>query len=136
MLLLLPYTRIASPQPPFLSAAPRTTCSCGSCGPKQTASLAIRQLTSSPYVPSSFPLKADPPNPDLIPPEDLLGVTVVLITCSYKEKEFIRVGYYVNNGYDDQALQEDPPPKPVYDRIVRNVLAEKPRVTRFNIDWD
>ena len=72
----------------------------------------------------------------MIPPEDLLGVTVVLITCSYKEKEFIRVGYYVNNGYDDQALQEDPPPKPVYDRIMRNVLAEKPRVTRFNIDWD
>ncbi len=39
------------------------------------------------------------PGPDLtrIPERDLLEVTVILLTCSYKEKEFIRIGYYVNN---------------------------------------
>ena len=48
-----------------------------------------------------FILQADPPNPELIPPGDILGVTVCIITCSYREKEFIRIGYYVNNEYDD-----------------------------------
>ena len=48
-----------------------------------------------------FILQADPPKPDLIPPGDLLGVTVCIITCSYREKEFIRIGYYVNNEHDD-----------------------------------
>ena len=29
-------------------------------------------------------LQADPPNPDKIPEADLVGVTVVLLTCSYR----------------------------------------------------
>jgi histone chaperone ASF1 len=72
----------------------------------------------------------------MIPAKDLVGVTVVLITCSYVGKEFVRVGYYVNNEYADEALREDPPTKPVLDQVHRNILAEKPRVTRFPINWD
>ena len=30
------------------------------------------------------PTQADPPNPDKIPEADLVGVTVVLLTCSYR----------------------------------------------------
>ena len=41
---------------------------------------------------NKFVLHTKAPSPDNIPIEDLLGVTVVLITCSYKSKEFIRVG--------------------------------------------
>lgn len=52
------------------------------------------------------------------------------------EQEFLRVGYYVNNEYDDEALKEAPPEEVAYDRIVRNVLADKPRVTRIPIKWD
>jgi hypothetical protein len=48
---------------------------------------------------SKFVLTAEAPNTDLIPMKDLVGVTVVLITCSYREKEFVRIGYYVNNEY-------------------------------------
>jgi hypothetical protein len=29
--------------------------------------------------------------------------TVLLLTCSYNEVEFIRVGYYVNNEYADEV---------------------------------
>ena len=32
-------------------------------------------------------------------------------------------------------LNETPPETPLYDRIVRNILADKPRVTRYQIDW-
>jgi histone chaperone ASF1 len=48
----------------------------------------------------------------------------------------VRVGYYVNNEYTDEALALDPPTKPVIEKVQRQILAEKPRVTRFAIKWD
>jgi hypothetical protein len=48
---------------------------------------------------SKFVLQADSPDSSRIPQSDLIGVTVVLITCSYREREFVRIGYYVNNEY-------------------------------------
>ncbi|RYR49282.1 hypothetical protein Ahy_A07g035693 [Arachis hypogaea] len=60
---------------------------------------------------------ADPPDPSKIREEDIIGVTVLLLTCSYLGQEFIRVGYYVNNDYDDEQLREEPPPKVLVDRV-------------------
>lgn len=85
---------------------------------------------------NKFILTADAPSPELIPASELVSVTVILLSCSYKEREFVRVGYYVNNEYDSEELRENPPAKVQVDHIVRNILAEKPRVTRFNIVWD
>lgn len=59
------------------------------------------------------------------------------------------MGYYVNTEYDDptlRALYSDSeliteemikarPNPPIISKLVRNVLAEKPRVTRFKITW-
>ena len=39
-----------------------------------------------------FLLEASGPNPALIPSQEVVGVTVVLITCSYREQEFVRIG--------------------------------------------
>lgn len=93
-------------------------------------------------------MQADAPSPTRIPDSDIIGVTVIFLTCSYKGQEFVRVGYYVNAEYDDSALREQhekaqesegqlQPPKPLehLERIVRHVLNDKPRVTRFNITW-
>ncbi|WEJ94044.1 Histone chaperone asf1 [Yamadazyma tenuis] len=85
---------------------------------------------------NKFVFQADPPSPELIPASELVSVTVILLSCSYAEREFVRVGYYVNNEYDTEELRENPPAKVQVDRVVRNILAEKPRVTRFNIVWD
>lgn len=136
-----------------------------------------------------FRAQVDAPDVSLIPPNDLLGVTVVLLTCSYRGKEFIRVGYYVNNetegvegspkdeeGEDldeegaeseddaededvdeDELAPSDPDvtssqtddaaadgaeaapaaaPKHVdVNKVRRFILSDKPRVTRFAIDW-
>lgn len=57
------------------------------------------------------------------------------MTCAYDGREFVRVGYYVNNEYDSEELNAEPPTKPIIERVKRNVLAEKPRVTRFAIKW-
>lgn len=48
-----------------------------------------------------FVFQADPPDSSKIPKEDAVGVTVLLLTCSYRNSEFIRIGYYVNNEYTD-----------------------------------
>ncbi|ODA75976.1 hypothetical protein RJ55_08617 [Drechmeria coniospora] len=85
---------------------------------------------------NKFLFEADAPNTSRIPDADILGVTVVLLTCAYDGREFVRVGYYVNNEYDSDELNAEPPVKPVIERVKRNVLAEKPRVTRFAIKWD
>lgn len=60
----------------------------------------------------------------------MLEVTVVLLSCLYNEKEFVRVGYYVNNEYTDEVLRENPPEQVIIDQLQRNILADKPKVTR------
>jgi len=100
---------------------------------------------------NKFVLQADAPDPNQLPADEILGVTVVLVTCSYQEREFLRVGYYVNNEYVDpngpppvkmgdngEALPPPPPPKyPQLDlsHVQRQILADKPRVTKFAIPW-
>ena len=57
-----------------------------------------------------FVFQADPPDPSKLPPTDIVGVTVILLTCAYRGAEFLRVGYYVNTEYYDAELRETPPP--------------------------
>lgn len=69
----------------------------------------------------SLPPQADAPNTGLIPESDAVGVTVVLITCTYRGQEFIRIGYYVNNEYTDPELRENPPLKPDYTQVAHTL---------------
>ncbi|WCJ25294.1 ASF1 like histone chaperone [Euphorbia peplus] len=82
-----------------------------------------------------FVFQADPPDPSKIGDEDIIGVTVLLLTCSYLGQEFVRVGYYVNNDYEDEQLREEPPAKVLIDKVQRNILSDKPRVTKFPINF-
>ncbi|KAG5621223.1 hypothetical protein H5410_006441 [Solanum commersonii] len=82
-----------------------------------------------------FVLQADPPDPARIRAEDILGVTVLLLTCSYMGQEFVRIGYYVNNDYNDENLRQQPPQTVKIDMLQRNILTDKPRVTKFPINF-
>lgn len=87
---------------------------------------------------NKFVLQADPPSIDKLPQDDVLGVTVVLVTCSYREREFVRVGYYLNNMYTGEYDEATGPPSlPNLDMklVQRQILADKPRVTKFPISW-
>lgn len=64
-----------------------------------------------------FVFEADPPDVNKIPEKDVLGVTVLLLTCSYRGNEFVRVGFFVNNEYADPELKENPPEKPQFDKV-------------------
>lgn len=83
-----------------------------------------------------FVFQADPPNFAALPSSDIVGVTIILLTCSYKNQEFLRVGYYVNNEYVDEQMREEPPAVPVLDKLMRSILSDKPRVTKYPIDWE
>lgn len=82
-----------------------------------------------------FVLQAPAPNPQLIKNSDLIGVTVILITCSYLEQPFVQVGYYVNNEYSIPFEPENYPNPVDITKLTRSILAQEPRVTRYAIDW-
>ena len=56
---------------------------------------------------NKFLLEARAPDHNLIPLKDLREVTVLILTGSYREREFVRIGYYVCNEYSDPALVEE-----------------------------
>ena len=102
--------------------------------------------------------QTDAPKTDLIDSKDLLGPTVVLLTCSFMDQEFIRIGtacvpkqvvpgrlicprcppagYYVNNEYENPDWNDNPPELVDINSMVRNILHDSPRVTRFDINWN
>ena len=59
-----------------------------------------------------------------------------MITCSYNDNEFFRVGYYVNVLYATEEMNENPPYPPVLDQLGRLIMIDQPRVTNFPIEWD
>ncbi|GJJ09302.1 hypothetical protein Clacol_003524 [Clathrus columnatus] len=84
---------------------------------------------------SSFEFQGSAPLPNRIPPKDVLGVAALILTGSYNDQEFVRVGYYQNTEYDNEEMQLNPPEAIQFERLIRN-LSDKPRVTRFHIKWD
>ena len=82
-----------------------------------------------------FVLDSGAPDYSKIQAEDLVEITAILLTASYKGQEFFRVGYYLCNLYEDPVLLENPPEKPIMEKLVRCKLVQEPRVTRFQIDW-
>lgn len=89
---------------------------------------------------AKFVFEAPAPKWQDLPASEIRGVTVVLITCSYNEHEFVRIGYYVNTDYESQMHRDDPPENDSTDEMVtklqRHILDTKPRVTRYTIRWD
>lgn len=83
---------------------------------------------------NAFEFEGSAPNPSKIPPEDVLGVAALILTGSYKDQEFVRVGYYQNTEYDNEEMKEALPEPIRFDRLVRDINT-KPRVTRFQIKW-
>lgn len=83
---------------------------------------------------NSFEFEGSAPDPSRIPQDDVLGVAALILTGSYRDQEFVRVGYYQNTEYDNEEMKETPPPNIMFNRLVRDISA-KPRVTRFHIKW-
>jgi len=102
---------------------------------------------------NAFEFEGCAPDPKKIPKEDVLGVAALILTGSYKEQEFVRVGYYQNTEWEaedggmptrtgdvdadkEKERREKEKERPLeFDKLVRDIN-NKPRVTRFQIKWD
>lgn len=65
-------------------------------------------------------------------------MTALILTVSYQQQEFIRVGYYVHNVLTEDFPEEERSGSSV-NRLVksirRTILTDKPRITKFRIRW-
>lgn len=92
-----------------------------------------------------FNVDCPPPDFTKIPKDELicnaffyLGVTAIIITISYRNQEFIRVGYYVHNVLNDDLSEEEKSkaqPLTLVSHTRRTILTDKPRITKFRINW-
>ena len=101
---------------------------------------------------NAFEFEGCAPDPKKIPKEDVLGVAALILTGSYKDQEFVRVGYYQNTEWETEDGGMPPRTGDVdsekekerrekekerlleFDKLVRDIN-NKPRVTRFQIKW-
>ncbi|GET88062.1 anti-silencing protein asf 1-like [Leishmania tarentolae] len=84
---------------------------------------------------TEFTLECDAPQMELVPAEDVMGVTILLISFQYRGQEFLRVGYYTQVAYFDSQLNQNPPMPPRQELLGRFVAMPQPAVTVTPIDW-
>jgi histone chaperone ASF1 len=82
-------------------------------------------------------LNIRPPDYNNINFEDIIGNTIILMKFCYKNKEFIRLGYFINNQVKeegDKLIKEKifPP----LNFILRIILWDQPRITYFAIVFE
>ena len=62
----------------------------------------------------------------------------MMVIVSFKGKEFFRVGYYIYNNLPELEQVEGAPIPSQLDlnRIQRSILADKPKILNYSIDWE
>lgn len=84
---------------------------------------------------TEFHLECDAPQMELVPPADVLGVTILLVSFQYRSQEFLRVGYYTQVAYFDAHLNQYPPEDHKVDLLGRFIAMPQPAVTTLPIHW-
>ena len=77
-------------------------------------------------------LNIKPPEYSNIPLEEIIGVTIILLKFWYEKKEFIRLGYFINNETieDENILIKENKFSPLK-HVLRIILYDQPRITYF-----
>lgn len=99
-----------------------------------------------------FVFEAPAPNLFLVPKEDQLDNSAVVLSAKYRGREFCRIGYYMRHEYPIEYVDSLRPPSDGLSEIVepelpcgerlnlhylqRIVDVDNPRVTHYLIDWD
>eukprot|EP00922_Rhytidocystis_sp_ex-Travisia-forbesii_P063175 GHVS01094022.1.p1 GENE.GHVS01094022.1~~GHVS01094022.1.p1 ORF type:complete len:380 (+),score=109.64 GHVS01094022.1:438-1577(+) len=92
----------------------------------------------------AFELETVPPNYANMPRRALFEMHALLLTGSYNGCEFIRIGWYVSHALDKIAEALADTTDVMYDddvpldeeMVMRCILTDEPRITRYPIDWD
>ena len=95
----------------------------------------LEELAIGPLVIGRNVFVAQVPAPrwDLIPEGEILGETLLIVSLRYCDKEFVRVGYWVNVAYIDAVDNTHVPQNVCIDRIARTLSV--PSVHSYPINW-
>ena len=83
-----------------------------------------------------FEFKGDPPSIDKMKENDLLGAAAIVLSSSYNNQEFFRCGYFLNVYFEDEEMNIDLPEIINVNHLVRNLLADNPKIFSFDINWE
>lgn len=84
---------------------------------------------------TDFELVCDGPDPFEVPQDELIGLTVLIISFQFRQQEFLRVAYYCQAAYFTPQLNEHPPHPLQPDALGRFVVMPQPVVTATPINW-
>lgn len=84
---------------------------------------------------TEFELECDFPNPEEVPQDELVGLTILIISFQFKQQEFLRVAYYTQVAYLDVSLNEHPPIPIKKECLGRFITMPQPVVTATPINW-
>lgn len=84
---------------------------------------------------TDFVLDCDGPQANLVPPNELLDVTVLNIVFSYKGQPFLKVGYYARVAYWDDSLNAMPPQVVNEELLGKSLVMSQPTVVNIPIVW-
>jgi histone chaperone ASF1 len=83
-----------------------------------------------------FEFKGDAPSIEKIPDNDLLGSAAIVLCSSYNNKEYFRCGYFLNVYFEDEEMNIYLPEIIDANHLVRNLLADKPKIIIYDINWE
>ncbi|CAK5097411.1 unnamed protein product [Meloidogyne enterolobii] len=83
-----------------------------------------------------FDFEAPAPQLQNLRPEDFMDVTLLLLKCKYRDQLFMKIGWFITHTYIVAELIENPPPRPIIEKLQRTVVTEDVRVTTYPIKWD
>ena len=85
--------------------------------------------------PLCFSIETACPNHTKIPGiENLLGLSVLILTAHYMDQEFFRCSYFVSNQY--QGSEADLEHQIDMGLVKRSLLVESPKIMNREIDWN
>ncbi|AFP65448.1 ASF1 like histone chaperone (nucleomorph) [Chroomonas mesostigmatica CCMP1168] len=104
---------------------------------KQDQELGVFLISAKKLGKFKMPITVHPPSYFNFVLEKILGITIILLDFRYENKEFIRIGYYINNEVDLEK-------KDFFETnnnfdlkyIIRKILVNQPRITHFPFLFD
>ena len=106
-------------------------------GPNALEDQKLAELFVGPLQQGTCEFIAEVPAPrwELIPDYDILADALLLVSLRYSDKEFLRVGYWVDVAYVNDTDNSVPPQTTSIERIART-LCNHPTVHTTTINWD
>eukprot|EP00758_Cryptobia_borreli_P006512 Tbor_TRINITY_DN5168_c0_g3::TRINITY_DN5168_c0_g3_i1::g.25607::m.25607/K10753/ASF1; histone chaperone ASF1 len=84
---------------------------------------------------SEFLLECDGPDPNLVPRDELIGVTVLQIFMMFRGQCFLKIGYYSQVAYFDDFLNNNPPLIVDSSMLARFLVMSQPSIVSIPIVW-